>query len=78
MPPAITARPYVFPRFNAAMAADLAAEADVEVAVVPPAPPKAPKPVVVAELAVPEEPAAEVVEEIVDVFTRVGSCAPQG
>lgn len=74
MPPAITTRPYVFPRFNAAIAADLAAEVEVAVAVVPPAPPKAPKPVVVAEPAapVPEEP-AEVVEEIVELFTRVGS-----
>jgi len=79
MPPAMTARPYVFPRFNAAMAADLAADVEVEVAVVPPAPPKAPNPVVVAEPAepVPAEPAEEV-DEIVEVFTRVGSWAPQG
>jgi len=79
IPPTTTAKPYVFPRFNAAIAADLAAVVEVEVAVVPPAPPNAPKPVVVAEPAepVPEEP-AEVEVEIVEVFTRVGSWAPQG
>jgi hypothetical protein len=61
------------------MAADLAVEVEVAPPVEPPAPPKAPNPVVVAEAASPvaAEP-VEVAEEIVELFTRVGSWAPQG
>lgn len=76
MLPATTARPYVLPRFNAAMAADLAVEVEVEDDSL-----NEPKPAVVAvEPAVPEAPVAVEVDDPVeeDTLATVGFWAPQG
>lgn len=67
IPAAITATPYVFPRFNAAIAADFVDEVEA-VAV---ASPKEPKPVVVAAVAEPEAPEVEVAV-LEDVLATVG------
>lgn len=69
-PAAMTATPYVFPRFKAAMAADLVDEVEEAVVV---ASPKLPKPVVVAAVAEePEEPDEVEVAEIEDVLATPG------
>lgn len=64
----MTATPYVFPRFKAAIAADLVDEVEA-VAV---ASPKEPKPVVVAAVAVPEEPDEVEVAVLEEVLATVG------